>query len=278
MTTMTRGTAPGRVTAGAFVALCALLSALPLLLLLLNSFRNNQDILADPLGLPTSPTIANYTSAWQEAGIGRYLANSVLVSAAALILGIGLSLPIAYALARWRFKGRSLISVLFVIGLMVSLRIGVLPLFHLYEAFGLIDSRTGLVLIYAAMGMPMAVLLLSSFYGGLPDTLGEAAKIDGASEFRIFARVYTPLVRPAIATVVILNIAPVWNDFFFPLIMMRSDERFTLPVGISTFFNEFSVDRGLLYAGLVLAVAPLAVVFAFSMKQVVGGLTAGTEK
>jgi raffinose/stachyose/melibiose transport system permease protein len=126
--------------------------------------------------------------------------------------------------------------------------------------------------------MPMAILLLSTFYRRLPDTLGDAAMIDGAGHFTLFWRIYTPLIKPAVATVVVLNIGPAWNDFFFPLIMQRTQSLFTLPVGITAFFSEFSVDRGLLFAGLVLAAAPLAIVFALSMRFVVGGLTAGMEK
>jgi raffinose/stachyose/melibiose transport system permease protein len=272
---------PGRagiVVASVFVTICTVFSALPLVLLVINSLRTNADIISNPLALPGPPTLANYTAAWQQADLGAYLINSVLIAAAALLLGTVLSLPVAYAVARWRFAFRGVVVLLFALGLMVSLRIGVLPLFHLYEALGLVDTRIGLVLIYAATGMPMAVLLLSAFYRSLPGSLEQAAQLDGASDFTIFWRIYTPLVRPAVATVVVLNVAPAWNDFFFPLIMMRSQNRFPLPVGISTFFSEFSVDRGLLYAGLVLAVTPLAVVFAVCMKQIVGGLTAGIEK
>ncbi|WP_427891716.1 carbohydrate ABC transporter permease [Kribbella sp. GL6] len=258
--------------------LSALMSIGPLLIVVVNSLRPNMEIFTDPLGLPKHPALSNYAQAWGAGAIGGYLLNSVLVTAGSLALGLAVSLPIAYALGRWQFLGKRLLSVLFVAGMMVPIRLGVLPLFHLYEATGLIDTRIGLMLINAAAAMPTSVLIITAFYRALPASLFEAAHVDGAGELQTFWRIGTPLVRPAVVTAAVMNVGPAWNDFFFPLIMLRSPSRFTIPVGISSFFGEHTVDRGLLFAGLVIAVAPLAIMFAFAMRLVVGGLTAGMER
>lgn len=261
-----------------FLAVAALLSAAPLLLVVLNSLRTNVEIISDPLAWPSTFNVENYRRAWSDASLGTYMVNSLLVTGGALVLCLAVSLPIAYALGRWSFGGKAIVAGFFLAGLMVPMRIGALPLYHMYESVGLVDTLTGLVLVYAAAGVPMAVLILTTFYRGLPDSLADAARVDGAGEVTIFLAILTPLVRPAIVTVLVLNVAPAWNDFFYPLILQRTEARFTLPVGISTFFSEYSVDRGMLFAGLVIAAAPLSILFALCMRQVVSGLTAGMER
>lgn len=265
---------------GVYVVLvfAALISAGPLLIVLVNSLRTNAEITTQPLGWPSAAGLGNYARAWEQASVGAYLFNSLIVTLGAMALALAVGLPAAYAIGRWSFPGKWVVTVIFLSGLMVPLRIGVLPLYHLFQGMGLADTLLGLILIYAVSALPMTILILSVFYRALPDTLEDAAMVDGAGYGTVFLRIYTPLVVPAIATAVVLSIGPAWNDFFFPLIMQRDPQWFTLPVGISTFFGEFSVDRGLLFAGLVLAAAPLAIVFALCMKYVVGGLTAGMGK
>lgn len=247
----------------------------PLLLVLLGSLRGNREIMREPLGLPTSPTFENFGRAWANASLSTYLLNSVVITVAAVTLCTVISLMAAYPLARWRFTGRALLAAYFLAGLMLPIKLGVLPIFYMFQSMGLVDSRIGLTLLYAAGGIPFSVFILMAFLRGLPTDIEEAARIDGVGELRLFRSIVTPLSRPAIATVAVFQLAPTWNDFFFPLILLRSSEKYTIPVGLSRFFGEFSTDRGALYAGLVLAVLPLVVVFVMASRQVVAGLTAG---
>lgn len=255
-----------------------LLSLAPMLVVLVNSFRTNAEIIRDPLGLPTTVDLSNYTRAWSDASLGKFFVNSTIVTLGSLALGLVVALPLAYALGRWTFRGRALVGVLFLAGLMVPLKIGVVPLADLYNRTGLMDTLLGLVLIYAASGLPLAVLILSAFYSQLPDELEDAALVDGAGHWTLFGRIMTPLVRPAIAAVLVLNIGPAWNDFFMPLILLRTLDRYTLPVGITTFFGEYATDRGLLFASIVIVIIPVTIFFALAMKHVVRGLTAGIGK
>lgn len=269
-----------RLNLPVFLVLClvSVFSAAPMLLVLVGSFRPNADIIRNPIGFPSSIYVENYVAAWQQASMSTYFINSLLVTVCSLALTFILYTPAAYALARWRFRGSGIVQALFLLGMMVSLRIGILPLTSMYDSAGLIDNLFGLILIYTAQAAPLTIIILSTFFRQLPSELEEAALLDGASHPRIFSSVMLPLIRPALATALVLNIGPVWNDFFMPLVMLRSSSKYVIPVGISTFFGEYAADKGLLYAGIVIAVAPVVLLFSLAMKHVVSGLTAGIGK
>ncbi|OKI46773.1 carbohydrate ABC transporter permease [Micromonospora sp. CB01531] len=250
----------------------------PLLLVLIGSLRPNAEILRAPVGLPSSFDLSNYTRAWQTASISTYFINSLTVTCASVALCVSVSAMAAYALARWKFPGRALLAALFLSGLMIPAKLGLLPVFYMFQSMGLIDSRIGLVLLYAASGIPFSVFVIMGFMRGLPGELEEAARIDGANEGRLFVSVILPLMRPALAVATVFQFAPTWNDFFYPLVLLRSGDKYTIPVGLTRFFGEFAADRGTLFAGLVIALVPLAVVFALATKQIVAGLTAGMSR
>jgi raffinose/stachyose/melibiose transport system permease protein len=250
----------------------------PLLLVLIGSLRPNAEILRAPVGLPSSFDLSNYTRAWQTASISTYFVNSLVVTCASVALCVSVSAMAAYALSRWKFRGRALLAAFFLSGLMIPAKLGLLPVFYMFQSMGLIDSRIGLVLLYAASGIPFSVFVIMGFMRGLPGELEEAARIDGAHEGRLFVSIVLPLMRPALAVATVFQFAPTWNDFFYPLVLLRSGDKYTIPVGLTRFFGEFAADRGTLFAGLVIALVPLAVVFALATKQIVAGLTAGMSR
>jgi raffinose/stachyose/melibiose transport system permease protein len=256
----------------------AAVAVVPLIVMVLDSLRPNAEVLSHPLALPTSLDLSSYATAWTEASFATYLRNSVLVTVAAVALDVLVSLPASYVLGRYQFRGSGTLIAYFLAGLMLPIRLGILPIFYLLGSLGLVDSRLGLVLVYAASGVPFSVFIMSAFFRGLPRELEEAARIDGAGELRVFARVMVPLVKPAIATVVVFRFVPLWNDFFFPLVLLRTTDRYTLPVGLTQFFGEFQTNWSALFAGLVIATVPLVVLFLVATKQVVEGLTAGMGK
>ncbi|MFI7643468.1 carbohydrate ABC transporter permease [Nonomuraea sp. NPDC049400] len=256
----------------------AAFSMTPLVVMVLSSFRPTSEIFDDPLGLPGSPVFSNYVKAWTEASFSTYVANSVLVVVSAVLLGAAVSLLAAYSLGRRIFRGRSLFAAYFVSGMTLPAHLGVLPLFYLMESMGLVDSRLGLILVYAAGSIPFNVFVLTAFFRQLPHELDEAAALDGAGPFATFWHVMLPLVRPAIATVVVFQFVPLWNDFFYPLVLMRDEGKLTLPVGLTNFFGEFQNDWGTLFAGLVMTTIPLVVLFVVATRQIVAGLTAGMNR
>ncbi len=250
----------------------------PILLVVFNSLRPSRDIFRQPIGIPTSLRFESYTTAWTEANFSSYFVNSLTITVASVVLGTGLAVLAAYPLGRYTFRGGGVLSAYFLSGLLLPFRLAILPLFLLLQNLGLVDSRLGLVLVYAATGIPFSVFILSAFFRQLPIELTEAARIDGAGEFTIFRRVMLPLVRPALATVAVFQFVPLWNDFFFPLVLLRSTDKWTLPVGLTRFFGEFQTDWSTLFAGIIITTLPLVVLFLVATKQIIAGLTAGIGK
>jgi len=261
----------GGVATGTMLWVYAGISIAPLLLMFSNSLRS-------PLGLPLEPSFTSYQKAWVTASFETFFFNSIFVTIASVLLSTVVSLLAAYAFARTRSKWFGGLEALFLSGLMLPVYLAILPLFFLLDSFGMISNLWSLILVYGALGIPFSTFVLSSFFRQLPIELDEAAKLDGAGPFRTFWSLHLPLVRPAIATVIVFRFVPVWNDFFYPLILIRDQESYTLPVGVTRFFGEYQTDWATLFAGLTLATIPLVVLFLLATKQIVSGLTAGMSK
>jgi raffinose/stachyose/melibiose transport system permease protein len=274
---------PKRRGRGAAVASAILLwgyaavALLPLLIMALGSLRTEHELADKPLGLPLHPAFENYARAWSQGGFSTYFGNSIVVTLGSVLLGTGVSVLAAYPLARYRFPGRGLLTTYFLAGLMLPIRLGIVPVYYLLNSIGLIDSRIGLICVYAASGIPFSIFVLTAFFRQLPMELEEAARIDGAGELRLFGQIMVPMVRPALTTVALFQFIPLWNDFFFPLVLLE-DDKYTLPVGLTRFVAEFEAARAELYAGLVITTIPLVLLFLLATKQIVAGLTAGISR
>ena len=256
----------------------AVAALVPLVLMVANSFRTTADLYNKPLSMPWPPSVDSYRVAWTDGHFGDYFLNSLMVTVGAVALSTVVSTMAAYALARTRSRIFSTLEAVFVSGLMLPIHLAILPVFYLLDGMRLVDSRLGLVLVYAAAGVPFSVFVLTTFFRQLPPELEEAATIDGASTWQTFLRIMVPLVKPAVATVVVFRFVPIWNDFLFPLVLLRSREKYTVPVGLTSFFGEYSTNWSALFAGLVIATVPLVVLFLVATKQIVAGLTAGMSK
>jgi raffinose/stachyose/melibiose transport system permease protein len=268
----------GGVASSTFLWIYAVISISPLLLMVSNSLRTTQDMAQNPIGLPLPPNFASYQKAWITASFDTYFFNSIFVTVASVLLSTAVSLLAAYAFARTRSKLFSTLEATFLSGLMLPVFLAILPLFFLLDSLGMVSNLWSLILVYGALGIPFSTFVLASFFRQLPIELDEAARLDGAGPFATFWRVHLPLVKPAIATVIVFRFVPVWNDFFYPLILIRDQDAYTLPVGITRFFGEYQTDWATLFAGLTLATIPLVVLFLIATKQIVSGLTAGMSK
>lgn len=278
---MTDGSPLGRLRTGAIYAILigySFVVIYPVFLMVLSSFKTSREIFRSPFALPDAWSLANYVEAWTRGNFSTYFGNSVLVSAASLVLVLLLGSLAAYPLGRYAFRGRTWLTMYFLSGLMLPIKLGILPLFFLMRSLGLYDTPLALIAVYAASGLPFTIFVLANFFETLPRELEEAARLDGASEFRIFWQVMLPLVRPALATVAIFNFIPWWNDFFFPLIFIRSDRFKTLPLGLFSFFGEHQNDWALLFAGLTITALPVLIVYLFASRQIIKGLTSGALK
>ncbi|MBT5089233.1 MAG: carbohydrate ABC transporter permease [Micrococcales bacterium] len=256
----------------------AIVSLSPLVIMVMNSFRTTQQMATDPLGLPESFNLVSYQKAWITASFETYFLNSMFVTITSVFIGTAVSLMAAYVFARSKRRVFAILEGLFLSGLLLPVFLAILPIFYLFDALGLISNLWGLIMVYSALSIPFSSFILAAFFRQLPIDLEEAARIDGAGYFRTFFSILLPLVRPAIATVVVFRFVPIWNDFFYPLMLMRDRSAYTLPVGLTRFFGEYQTDWATLFAGLTITTIPLVILFLVASKQLVSGLTAGMSK
>ena len=268
----------GRLLANVFLWGYAVVALGPLLLMVNNSFRTQQQIAMEPLGLALPPSLTSFQEAWLTASFDVYFRNSMIVTTGAVLLTTVVSVMAAYGLARARNRWFRGVEAVFLSGLMLPVHLAILPLFYLLASLRMTSNLFSLILVYGALGIPFSTFVLTVFFRQLPQELEEAARIDGASTARTFVEVLLPLVRPALATVVVFRFVPVWNDFFYPLILMRDPDSYTLPVGLTRFFGEYQTDWPQLFAGLTIATIPLVVLFLLATKQIISGLTSGMSK
>jgi len=271
----------GLVATGAVQALLVsntLLVILPMAFMVLSSLKTTREIFQQPFDLPSTLRWDNYAQVWSAAHFAIYFRNSVVVTVASMCLILVTGTLASYALARYRFRGNDLIFVYFLAGIMVPIRLAIIPLFVLMRDLSLLDNLWSLILVYAASGLPSAVFILTGFLRTVPHELDEAARIDGAGEVGILLRVLLPLVRPALAIVTVYNVIPIWNDFFFPLVFIHEDALKTVPLGLTVFFGEYQTNWALLFAGLTLAAAPVLALYVMLSQQFIRGLTAGAVK
>ncbi|CDX43012.1 Binding-protein-dependent transport systems inner membrane component [Mesorhizobium plurifarium] len=260
------------------LAVNAVIMIYPLFVMVTSSFKTNAEIFSSPLSLPTHFSTANLEKVWTETNFVRYLANSVGITAASVALILLFSTLAGYAIARYRFRLSSLVLMFFLSGMTVPLKLAIIPLFIQLDTLGLVDSYLGLVLVYVAMGIPSAVFIMTGFLRTLPRELEESARMDGASEARIMWSIMLPLARPALVIVAIQNAVPIWNDFFFPLVLITSDNLKTLPQGLTVFVGELTTDWGVLFTGLTLAALPITLLYIVLSKQFISGITQGAVK
>ena len=251
----------------------------PLLIMLASSLKTTGEIFQNPLGLlPETIRWSNYIDAWNQANFGTYFRNSIFVGVVSVMLILFFGSMAAYVLARYSFPGNRAIYLLFIAGFMIPVRLAIVPLFVMMRDLSLLDTLWSLILVYIAGGMPFTIFLMVNFFRHIPQDLEDAAVLDGAGPFQIYYQVMLPLVRPALATVGLFHFLAVWNDFFIPLIFIRSEDLQTVPLGVSTFFGEYTNDWALLFAALSISIMPVIVAYILASRQFIAGLTSGAIK
>ncbi|MCY3020830.1 MAG: carbohydrate ABC transporter permease [Planctomycetota bacterium] len=260
-----------------------LLVVVPVVWLVYSSFKTNEAIFADPWRPPLSPaevSVDNYARAWSKSHVGGYFLNSVVTVSSALFGTLLLSAMAAYGLARLRVKGRRVIYYLFVAGMIVPTALTLAPLFELLRSLSLLNSLTGLALVYVAFSIPFSLLMLYGFFSSLPEEVREAAIVDGATEWQTFWHVFLPMARPGLVTVAIFNFLGLWNEYLLALVTLIEPEKQTLQLGIANMVvsMNYRSDWGTLLATMVLAMLPVLVLYAALHKRVVEGMILGAVK
>ncbi len=244
----------------------------------LGGFKDNGQMAVNPLGLPDPWVTQNYTDTLTSPDFWRQVFNSVVIATIATLTVVGFGSLAAFVFARRSFPGREWIFGLFTLGLLFPSAVAILPLFVLVRTLGLVDNPLGIALPEAAFGLPLTIIILRPFFRNIPTELEDAASIDGCSTFGFFWRILLPLSRPALAAVAVLAIVSSWNQFLLPLIMLNSQENWTLPLGVTNFSSQYSSDTARILAYTTLSMIPALVFYLIAERQLVGGLTAGGVK
>lgn len=261
------------------LSLGAVVMALPFIWMLSTSFKPNTLVLhLPPQFIPHHATTGNYTGAWSSNQFGRYFLNSLLVAAVTTTVAVLLSAMMAYAFARFRFPGRTLLFGLLLLALMVPAMMLLIPQFLLAKHLLLLDSLWGLIVFYTGGALALNTFLLRGFFQGIPYELEEAMVVDGAGPWSRFWKLILPLSRPALATVAIFTFLGSWDEFPWALTIINTPSKRTLPIAIALFQGQHATDWGVVFAASAIAVGPVIALFAVFQRQFVSGLTAGALK
>jgi N-acetylglucosamine transport system permease protein len=274
---------------GGFLIFWGLITTLPLVWAILSAFKRESEFLNDPLGLPGGLQWDNFARAWINADIGKYFVNSVIVVSMSLTLTMLLSSMAAYVLARYDFPGNRIIYFGFVLGLVFPVFLALVPLFFIVRntqnipvigQFLGLNSFFSLAIVYAAFSLPFTVFFLTAFFRTLPTTIAEAAIVDGCSHFSLFFRVMLPMAKPGLISLALFNFLGHWNQYILPVTLMGDRDSRVLAQGIAQLaINQgYRGDWTALFAGLVIAMLPILIVYILFQKKVQAGLTAGLLK
>ena len=268
------------VGAHAILITYTLVALLPVLLVVMNSFKSRAAIFGQPLALPGPSTfdLIGYTTVLGQGDFVGNFQNSMIVTVASLFFVLLFGAMAGFALAEYRFRGNTMMGLYLALGIMIPIRLGTVAILELMVATNLIDTLTALILVYTAQGLPLSIFILSEFMKQVSDDLKNAGRIDGLSEYTIFFRLVLPLVRPAMATVAVFTMIPIWNDLWFPLILAPAESTKTVTLGAQVFIGQFVTNWNAVLAALSLAILPVLILYLIFSRQLIRGITAGAVK
>ncbi|GGJ43017.1 carbohydrate ABC transporter permease [Deinococcus roseus] len=251
----------------------------PVIWIFMSSFKGADEFLKPMWTLPQSLHLENYTRAWTEGNMGKYVINSALVVFPSIAVMILLGTGAAFGLEVMRWKLSRTVNVLFLIGIMVPIQIVILPLFNMYYQAHLLDTRFALILTYVAFGLPLVVFFLSGYFQSFPREIVEAAVVDGASIYQVFFKIALPMVQNAIVTVALVQFFFLWNDLLVSLTFTTNPEMRTVQSGLLAFTGQYGQrEWGPTFASISMAVAPTVLIYLFLNRMVMKGMAAGAVK
>lgn len=261
-----------------FLAAIVCVAIAPIIWVFLSSFKTNAEILNNALALPTSFGLDGYRIALELAPLGKYFLNSLIVSGLSTVLNVLVLAMAAYAFARLEFRGKTLIYVILCTAMVIPMTSLMHPVYLVINRLHLYDTKTGLVLVYAALGLPISLMILRSFFLTVPKSLEEAAYVDGTGFVRTFVQIMLPVAKPALASAGVLQFLTAWNEFTYALVLTNSNSARTLPLSLGFFTSQFSYNYTAMFATISIAVLPSILVFAVFQEQVVNSMVTGAVK
>lgn len=257
--------------------LLAIVFLLPVYVLVVSAFKTGSEIAKSALALPEGLHLENFARAWGEASLGTALLSSALVAVTSVVLLVMLGSAAAYAIVRGGRRFDDLLFFFFVAGITVPIQLGMVPLYQLMRDLGLLNNPLSLIIYNTGHLLPMTVFLYAGFIRVSSITYEEAARVDGASAVQVFTRIVFPLLRPITGTVVILHAIAIWNDFLVPLLYLGTSDFRTVPVAIFAFQGEYATQWGIIFAGLLIAILPILLVYFMLQKYIIKGFASGLK-
>ncbi len=250
----------------------------PIFLMTVTSLKPTREIFQNPFGFPNGLYLDNYVDLIVKANFGIYFLNSILVVLISLVFIVMVSAPASFVFARYSSKWNAIFYVYFLAGLVIPIRLGTISLLKMFVSMGLNDHIISLIMINVAVGIPLGIFILTDYIKMIPKDLFDAARLDGCSEPGVFMRVVLPLLLPAISALAIVVFIPIWNDFWFPLILIKSDSMKTIPLATALLFGQYRTNFGLVFAALSMASLPIVAFYLVFSRFFVKGLLQGAIK
>jgi len=250
----------------------------PIFLMIITSLKENREIFTRPYSLPQSFNLDSYIHLFKISNYLIYFRNSIIITLTSLLIILALSSLISYVLAKYRFVGSRFLYLYFIAGLIIPIKLGTIGIIRIMLGLHVFDTLAALIIVYVAMGIPFGVFILTDFIRLIPEELSNSARIDGCSEPKIFFRIILPLIRPALAAVAIINFIPIWNDFWFPLLLVRTDNVKTIPLATALLYGQYETNFGLIFSVLVAASLPVIIFYLIMSRQFIKGLSSGALK
>ncbi len=259
-----------------FVLLILLVT--PVIWTIFGSFKSNTDIFNHPFSLPSSLSFGNYVDAWELAHFNQYFYNTSFITVFGLVMIVCFATMAGYVFGQISFKGNNLLFYAFLVGMTLPPQTIIIPLFYQLKSLGLVNTLWGVVFASVGNGMPFAVFLMRNMFRGLPKELRESAYMDGAREWNIFLKVMAPLAKPGIFALVIFTFRDLWNEYLIPLVLLIHPDKFTIAIGISALQTEQSSNYSVIFAGAVISMIPILILYLIFQRQFIEGITSGAQK
>ncbi len=258
----------------------SLFTILAIAWVVLASLKTNRDVFRKPFEIPTDPQFVNYARVWSNSDVGRAFLNSLIIVGISVLLILVVSAPAAYVLSRAKFKGRGLLTLIYIAGIGIPYPLLFIPLFALLAGLKLINTIPGIILVYVSLSIPFTVYILTGFFSSLPQELEDAAVIDGCNEFQVFRKVMLPLASPGLITAAIFNFIGLWNEFQLALIFIQDPDKRPLSLSLYALKNSmtYSGDWAGLFAGVVIVIVPTILLFIWLSERMISGITLGSVK
>jgi raffinose/stachyose/melibiose transport system permease protein len=262
------------------LGLYTVIALAPIVLVIMNSFKARKAIFGAPLAFPTPSTFSliGYNKVFGDSAVVSYYVNSITVTGGTIFFTLLFGAMAAWALSEYKFRWNTLLALFLSIGIMVPIRLGSVSIIQLIVHMNLINTLTALILVYTAQNLPLAIFILSEFMAQIPKDLREAARCDGLSEYNIFFFIVMPLIRPAMATVAVFTMIPVWNDLWFPLLLAPTGGKQTITLGIQQYLGQYITDWNSVLSALSTAIIPVLIFYVIFSRQLIRGLTSGAVK